>query len=72
MKLRSAITLAILFFTLTNYAQSSARQIDHTLSFKPGFVQIKVDPESPPRVMPTRDAVENKISFRKALGVVEE
>jgi len=38
----------------------------------PGFVQIKVDPESPPRVMPTRDAVENKISFRKALGVVEE
>jgi len=36
-----------------------------------GFVQIKVDPESPPRVMPTRDAVENKIDFRRALGVVE-
>jgi thiamine pyrophosphate-dependent acetolactate synthase large subunit-like protein len=36
-----------------------------------GFVQVKVDPESPPRVMPTRDAVENKIGFRQALGVVE-
>jgi thiamine pyrophosphate-dependent acetolactate synthase large subunit-like protein len=35
------------------------------------FVQVKVDPESPPRVMPTRDAVENKIGFRQALGVVE-
>jgi thiamine pyrophosphate-dependent acetolactate synthase large subunit-like protein len=36
-----------------------------------GFVQVKVDPESPPRVMPTRDAVENKIVFRQAIGVVE-
>ena len=34
------------------------------------FVQVKVDPESPPRVMPTRDAVENKLGFRQALGVV--
>ena len=34
----------------------------------PKFVQVKVDPESPPRVMPTRDGVENKISFRRALG----
>jgi len=33
------------------------------------FIQVKVDPESPPRVMPTRDAVENKITFRRALGV---
>jgi len=36
-----------------------------------GFVQVKVDPETPSRVMPTRDAVENKIDFRRALGVVE-
>ncbi len=35
----------------------------------PKFVQVKVDPELPPRVMPTRDAVENKITFRQALGV---
>ncbi len=35
----------------------------------PKFVQVKVDPESPPRVMPTRDGVENKITFRRALGV---
>jgi len=34
------------------------------------FVQVKVDHESPPRVMPTRDAVENKLGFRQALGVV--
>ena len=33
------------------------------------FLQVKVNPESPPRVMPTRDAVENKITFRHALGV---
>ncbi|MEM7561667.1 MAG: thiamine pyrophosphate-dependent enzyme [Pseudomonadota bacterium] len=33
------------------------------------FVQIKIDSQMPSRVMPTRDAVENKISFRKALGV---
>jgi thiamine pyrophosphate-dependent acetolactate synthase large subunit-like protein len=32
------------------------------------FLQVKVSPESPPRVMPTRDAVENKITFRQALG----
>ena len=31
------------------------------------FLQVKVSPESPPRVMPTRDAVENKITFRQAL-----
>jgi len=35
----------------------------------PGFVQVKIDPESPPRVMPTRDAVDNKNGFRRALGV---
>ena len=33
------------------------------------FVQIKVDPETPPRVMPTRDAVENKFTFRRSLGL---
>jgi len=32
------------------------------------FLQVKVSPESPPRVMPTRDAVENKIVFRQALS----
>jgi thiamine pyrophosphate-dependent acetolactate synthase large subunit-like protein len=32
------------------------------------FLLIKVSPETPPRVMPTRDAVENKITFRRALG----
>ena len=35
----------------------------------PKFVLVKVDPETPPRVMPTRDGVENKITFRRALGV---
>lgn len=40
----------------------------HTLG-TPKFVQVKVDPEMPPRVMPTRDGVENKISFRRALGL---
>ena len=33
------------------------------------FVQVKIDLETPPRVMPTRDGVENKITFRRALGV---
>ena len=33
------------------------------------FVLAKVDPRMPPRVMPTRDAVENKFTFRQALGV---
>ena len=32
------------------------------------FLQVKVSPESAPRVMPTRDAVENKITFRQALS----
>ena len=32
------------------------------------FLQVKVSPESPPREMPTRDAVENKITFRQALS----
>lgn len=36
---------------------------------EPKYVQVKIDLESPPRVMPTRDAVENKITFRAALGV---
>ena len=33
----------------------------------PLVVVAKIDPGAPPRVMPTRDAVENKISFRKAV-----
>jgi len=33
------------------------------------FLQVKVNPDAPPRVMPTRDGVENKITFRKALGI---
>ena len=33
------------------------------------FLQIKVDPGMPPRVMPTRDAVDNKNTFRRAVGV---
>jgi len=32
------------------------------------FMQVKVSPEMLPRVMPTRDAVENKITFAQALG----
>jgi thiamine pyrophosphate-dependent acetolactate synthase large subunit-like protein len=32
------------------------------------LLQVKVDPGMPPRVMPTRDAVDNKISFRRAIG----
>jgi len=35
----------------------------------PKFMQVKIDPANAPRVMPTRDGVENKLSFRKALGV---
>lgn len=35
----------------------------------PKLVQVKIDPETSPRVMPTRDGVENKITFRQALGV---
>jgi len=41
----------------------------HTLG-APKLVQAKIDPEMPPRVMPTRDGVENKITFRQALGVL--
>lgn len=33
------------------------------------FIQIKVDPAMPPRVMPTRDGVDNKNRFRRALGL---
>jgi thiamine pyrophosphate-dependent acetolactate synthase large subunit-like protein len=33
------------------------------------FLQIKVDPEMPPRVMPTRDGVDNKNRFRRAIGL---
>ena len=33
----------------------------------PKLVVAKIDPGAPPRVMPTRDAVENKITFRKAV-----
>ena len=37
----------------------------------PKYIHIKVDPATPARVMPTRDAVENKLSFRAALGVTQ-
>lgn len=47
--------------------RSAARNFHQTGA--PKFVQVKVDPETPPRVMPTRDAVENKITFRRALGI---
>jgi len=47
--------------------QSAAINFHQTGTAK--FVQVKVDPETPPRVMPTRDAVENKIMFRRALGI---
>jgi len=47
--------------------QSAAINFHQTGTAK--FVQVKVDPETPPRVMPTRDAVENKITFRRALGI---
>lgn len=33
------------------------------------FLQVKVAPEMPPRVMPTRDGVDNKNRFRRALGL---
>jgi len=33
----------------------------------PNLIVAKIDPGAPPRVMPTRDAVENKITFRKAV-----
>ena len=47
--------------------QALRRTFHHTGSLK--FMQVKVDPAAAPRVMPTRDGVENKLSFRKALGV---
>ena len=31
------------------------------------LIVAKIDPASPPRVMPTRDAVENKLTFRRAI-----
>jgi len=57
--------------TVTNEAelQSIVQKFQQTGAVD--FVQVKVDPESPPRVMPTRDAVQNKLGFRQALGVVE-
>ena len=33
----------------------------------PKLVVAKIDPGAPPRVMPTRDAVENKLTFRRAI-----
>ena len=33
----------------------------------PRLVVAKIDPGAPPRVMPTRDAVENKITFKRAI-----
>ncbi|MEM7292594.1 MAG: thiamine pyrophosphate-dependent enzyme [Pseudomonadota bacterium] len=35
----------------------------------PKFVQVKVSADTPVRVMPTRDAVENKLGFRAELGL---
>lgn len=35
----------------------------------PRLANVKVAPAAAPRVMPTRDAVENKLSFRRAIGV---
>jgi len=31
------------------------------------LIVAKIDPGAPPRVMPTRDAVENKITFKRAV-----
>ena len=39
------------------------------LAGAPKYIQVKVNPEAPPRVMPTRDGVENKLSFRAAIAV---
>jgi thiamine pyrophosphate-dependent acetolactate synthase large subunit-like protein len=47
--------------------QSAARNFHQTGA--PKFVLVKVDPKTSPRVMPTRDGVENKITFRQALGI---
>jgi thiamine pyrophosphate-dependent acetolactate synthase large subunit-like protein len=47
--------------------QSAARNFHQTGA--PKFVLVKVDLKSSPRVMPTRDGVENKITFRQALGI---
>jgi thiamine pyrophosphate-dependent acetolactate synthase large subunit-like protein len=47
--------------------QSAARNFHQTGA--PKFVQVKVDPKMSPRVMPTRDGVENKIRFHQALGI---
>ena len=33
----------------------------------PKLIVAKIDPGAPPRVMPTRDAVENKLTFRRAI-----
>lgn len=33
----------------------------------PKLIVAKIDPGAPPRVMPTRDAVENKITFKRAI-----
>jgi thiamine pyrophosphate-dependent acetolactate synthase large subunit-like protein len=57
--------------TVSSEAELQSVVQDYKLTGTLGFVQVKVDPESPARVMPTRDAVENKIGFRQALGVVE-
>ena len=47
---------------------ASALQSFHTTG-APKYLHVKVDPATPARVMPTRDAVENKLSFRAALRV---
>ena len=54
---------------------SSIRSADEMATTLAGFHQTegpklivaKIDPGAPPRVMPTRDAVENKITFRRAI-----
>jgi thiamine pyrophosphate-dependent acetolactate synthase large subunit-like protein len=47
--------------------QSAARNFHQTGA--PKFVLVKVSLKTSPRVMPTRDGVENKITFRQALGI---
>jgi thiamine pyrophosphate-dependent acetolactate synthase large subunit-like protein len=33
------------------------------------FARVRINPEEPPRVLPTRDGVELKLRFRRAIGV---
>ncbi len=53
---------------VTTQQELQAAVAEFHLGDAPRFVLAKVDPKMPPRVMPTRDAVENKITLRQALG----